>query len=272
MAKMLKLNTTERFNAIVDGFAAWLKSQKLTDGKVRFNTDLGKVDRKATLTFMDAAWMKMQYLIFRTNTNEVGWRMVVKRSETEEDDYVVEDILVYPQTVAGATVTTDQKEYEDWTKTLTDEQYNNLHGHGHSHVKMGVTPSSTDLTHQDEILKDLADTEGFYVFCIFNQLGNQHITIFDFKKNVMFENSDVEVLVDGDGEFFDFIEDADKKIETKKYTAATTYKPATTVTPAKQQTSAGTHCKVSDSRSIWGSAYDYDDYDDPLRDSWGVIR
>lgn len=268
MSRMIKLNTTERFNDIVRGFAEWLRNQKLIDGRVKFNTDLGKVEAKTTLTFTGAAWMKMQYLVFRTNTNEVGWHMVCKR---EDDGYRVEDILIYPQTVAGATVNTDQKEYEEWLNGLPDEVFNNLRGHGHSHVRMGVNPSGVDLQHQDGILEQLTD-DMFYMFCIFNQLGDTNIRIFDFKKNVLFETADVEVLVEEDGGFFDFYEDSNDKIQTKKYTAVTT-KTASTTTGSTYSTYSGSTSSTYSSKSATaknsGAWADMFDYDDPLNDYWG---
>lgn len=190
------------------------------DGKVKFDFDFAKVEEKAILYFTETAWMKMQYLI-AVFGSECAWHGVVERHGEDKSEFIVKDILVYPQQVTGATVTTDQKEYEDWMNDLDDETFNALKFHGHSHVNMGVTPSSVDNEHQRGIVSQLNDSQ-FYIFGIFNKSGNRWLKIFDMKRNIVFEKDDIEVKILMDGSrCFDLMEEADEKITTKTavYTA-----------------------------------------------------
>ena len=190
------------------------------DGKVKFDYDFAKVEEKAILYFTETAWMKMSYLI-AVFGSECAWHGIVERHGDDKSEFVVKDILVYPQNVTGATVNTDQKEYEDWLNALDDDTFNSLKFHGHSHVNMGVTPSSVDNEHQRGIVSQLNDSQ-FYIFGIFNKSGNRWLKIFDMKRNLAFEKDDIEVKILMDGsKCFDLMEDADNKITTKvaAYTA-----------------------------------------------------
>lgn len=263
MARMIKIDRSkERFTEIIRGFAEWLsKSKTFTTGKINFSTDIGNVDRKATVTFKSVAWLKMQYLV-AVLPGEVGWHFVCRRSDDEDDEYIIDDVLLYPQEVSSATVNTDQAAYAVWEDGLEDEVFNNLRGHGHSHVNMGVTPSSTDLDHQDKRLDALGE-DMFYLFCIYNKKGDCNWRIFDYKKNVMFETADVEVLVEGDDGIFDFMESIDEKVKTKTYTSYTSTKTKTANTTTAT-TSATTKASGGVQASPWQTdrSWEYD--------GWGI--
>lgn len=169
-----------------------LKAGKFPDGKVNFTKELGTVDRKATVFFDEMAWQKMQLLI-REFDKEVAWHGIAKRGE-EKDTYLISDILVYPQEVTGATVTTDQEEYQMWLMQKDDDVFNNIRMQGHSHVNMGVTPSAVDLNLYESILDQL-DSDMFYIFMIWNKRGDKTVKIYDLRENILFETADVTVSV-----------------------------------------------------------------------------
>lgn len=213
------------------------------------------------MTFSAVAWLKMQYLV-AVYSGECGWHMVCHRSEDEEDDYIVDDILVYPQVVTSTTVNTDTAEYAKWEDSLPDEVYNNLRGHGHSHVNMGVTPSSTDLEHQSKRL-DALDDDAFYIFTIWNKKGDRNWRIFDYKKNILFESADVEVLVeDDDYAIFDFMNDAKDRIKEKAYSYVGG-KTATTPNAIKSQSGGSSataaHASTWLEDDSWHCNYDLHD-------------
>ena len=192
MAKLIKI-TDDCIAALVKDFKDALSGLVMADGKVSFTKTFNAIDRKATLNFTEIAWHKMQSLV-REFDKEVAWHGIAKRSDDEEDTYLITDILVYPQEVTGATVNTDQQEYEQWLMELDDDTFNNLRMQGHSHVNMGTTPSSVDTTHQREIL-DRLDDDMFYIFLIWNKKNEKTIKIYDFKKNICFETADVDINV-----------------------------------------------------------------------------
>ena len=110
----------------------------------------------------------------------------------------------------------DTEKYALWLmENAEDERFNSLHMQGHSHVNMGVTPSSVDLNHQEEILNMLGDDD-FYIFMIWNKSLTSNTKIYDMRKNILFENADVSVTYEPD-ELDEFVEAAKKMVTTRTY-------------------------------------------------------
>lgn len=193
MSKIIKL-TPQCFEEVIKDFKESLSGAKVSDGKISYTKTFGVINRKATLYFREIAWTKMQALI-REFDKEVAWHGVAKRGTDEtKDEYFIDDIMVYPQEVTGATVNTDQEKYEMWLMQHDDEVFNNIRMQGHSHVNMGVSPSSVDTTHQEKILEQLED-DMFYIFVIWNKKNDKTIKIYDLAKNILFDTTDVDVMV-----------------------------------------------------------------------------
>ena len=216
MAKIIKLGP-ECIDEVRRDFEEALKNLKLSDGKISFTKTLGTIQRRAKLNFTPLAWQKMSALV-REFDKEVAWHGLAYRSEDPNaDEYTITDILVYPQEVTGATVTTDQEKYQTWLMDHEDDIFNNIRMQGHSHVNMAVSPSGVDTSLYDRILDQLDDTM-FYIFLIWNKKGEKTIKIYDLAKNVLFETSDVDVGILGDGFDMDaFLKDAKAKVVTKSY-------------------------------------------------------
>lgn len=214
-------------NAVVEcqkNFDDALHEEKLADGKISF-TKTFSIDKKRTATvyFTSEAWTKMVVLI-QEFSKEVAWHGLASRIESEDhDEYMVYDILVYPQEVTGATVNTDQEGYEKWLMSNDDDVFNNIRMQGHSHVNMGPTPSAVDITHQEKILEQLED-DMFYIFMIWNKSFKRNIKIYDLQKNVLFEDSDVEVKIFDSGIGLDeFINNAKEMVKDKVYSYGSNY-------------------------------------------------
>lgn len=222
MSKNIKI-TDESLNEVRKAFEEALSTGKFSDGKITFTKTLGIVNRKATVFFTELAWLKMQTLI-REFDKEVAWHGIAKRGEdASKDEYYITDILVYPQEVTGATVSTDQEKYQMWLMNHDDEVFNNIRMQGHSHVNMGVTQSSVDTSLYDRILEQL-DDDMFYIFMIWNKRKEKTIKIYDLAKNILFDTLDVtvEVLDDGTG-IEKFLKDAKDAVKDKPTTPTTTY-------------------------------------------------
>lgn len=188
--------TDNGMTELVQAIVAKYSGKRVYDGEIKVSSSLTR-DRKAHLVFDQIAWMKMWFLVHEWE-KEVGWHGIVERTDREDvDEYVVHDIVIPPQKSNGAYVETDEEKYPAWLMTLTDEQANGLHLHGHSHVNMGVTPSGQDTNNWTEIL-DACGQDSFYVFMILNKKAEKTIRIYDFKKNVSFETADIEVSVNND--------------------------------------------------------------------------
>lgn len=171
-----------------------------------------KEKRKATLFFNEGAYLKMISIV-RAMDKEVAWHGVAFRGKGL-DEYIVTDILVYPQQVTGASVEMFQEEYDEWIRdNEDDERFYDIRMQGHSHVNMGTSPSSTDLEHQQDIV-DMLKSDGFYIFLIWNKKGAHDIRIYDMRENVLFEDNDVdiEIIEDESIGIVSFLSEAKKQI------------------------------------------------------------
>ena len=220
MAKPITL-TEEYIAYLQEEFKKSLSSLKLSEGKINYQKKLEyEEEAKATISFDPGAFAKMLSIIYGFDS-EVAWHGVVERMSPNE--FKIRDILVYPQEVSGTTVDTDQEAYQTWLMELEDDIANSLRMQGHSHVNMGVTPSSVDLNHQEQILSQL--NRGYYIFMIWNKKMDRTIKIFDMDANILYENDDVTVVV-GDGDAMEgFLAEAKKVVKTRSYTASKTSCP-----------------------------------------------
>ena len=261
MSKYIKVTEQER-ERIKKEFEEALMSGKWDGGKVSFQSNLGTVDRKAKVHFSDLAWRKMQGLISEFSS-EVGWHGTAYRGEG--DEYFIDDIMVYPQEVTSATVTTDQAEYEEWLMNHEDDVFNNIRFQGHSHVNMGVSPSSVDLALYKSILDQLSD-DMFYIFMIWNKSNQKTVLIYDMEKNILFETADVEVVIDDETGYLDFMEDAKDKVVYKTTTTTGNLKAASSTAskktnlPAQTTYNYGRYSWKEDWDDSWDDDYSYYGY------------
>lgn len=217
MGKPIKLT-----QAVIEGmakeFMEALTKMKLSDGKVTYSKSFAYQDHDdAVLCFSTMAFAKMTRLI-QSFDCEIAWHASCHRDEEEPNWFYVDDILVYPQTVTGVTVTMDEEEYGKWLQKGFmdgDERFDHIHFQGHSHVNMDVGPSSTDKQHQEEILSQLRDT-GYYIFMIANKKFQYNVWIFDLKNNVLYENKEVSILIGDESVDLDAFEEEAKKLAPKK--------------------------------------------------------
>lgn len=199
------------------------KFQNDQDDCVTLNFKLKEVrdDRKATITFSEKAWMKI-FALVHTYSTEVEWHGVVER--TAADAFYIKDVLIFPHKVTGATVISDQTEYEKWLDTLDNDTFNALRFHGHSHVNMGVTPSGVDMTYRHNILNNFgtptATSDLFYIFLIFNKKGDISGEIYDLQNNALYSKStntdEINIVVEGCDWLTEFLDEA-KRVVTESY-------------------------------------------------------
>lgn len=278
MSKPIKI-TEELISSALKEFGEKLRSWKMMDGEIKYSKSfVWDEEDKAHIVFHPDAFAKMTMLV-QSFDSEVAWHGTAHRDEEDETTFYIDDILVYPQLVTGATVNTDQEKYQEWLYSHEDEVFNNIRMQGHSHVNFGTTPSGVDLTHQEKILDQL-DDDMFYIFMIWNRKFERTIKIYDLKNNTLYENKDIAIRVGDRGLTLDeFVKDAKTKVVSKStatvYTASSakpvSYSaaaPAVTTTPVKTAPAA-TPTKEKEKekpkekeKTSYGkfSAYDDDDY------------
>ena len=248
MSKPIKM--TEAFkNECRADFEKALNLVRLTDGKVTFTKVFDGNTRKAKVLFTPVAWAKMLRLIMVFD-KEVAWHGVARRGDDpDKDEYIISDILVYPQKVTAAHVDMDPVEYAKWIMEHDeDDRFSNIRMQGHSHVRMGTTPSGTDIQHQEDIVNMLNDND-FYIFMIWNKYLTSTFKIFDLQKNVLFEDSDItwEIASDGDS-LTEFMDEAKRlvvdsvSVQSKgvivQYPSQKSSQPQTPATPSETAKSA----------------------------------
>ena len=221
---------------------------------------------KAHIFYTPVAFAKTVMLL-KNFDSEVAWYCLVERGE-EDNEFIVFDVLVYEQQVTGATVEAD---VEKFMIGLTDEQNAHLYCQCHSHVNMGTTPSSTDLTHQAGVVASM-NGQGFYMFQIWNKRLETTNFIYDFDNNVYWENADIDVQIMDEewGDLSYFINDAKKIVTVKSgYVASqakgynnTSYSGATSVNNTKKN--------KKEKKDKNSSSYSYyDDEDNDYEYGWG---
>lgn len=187
--------------------------------------------------------------------SEVAWHGVAKRYGEDEENYIIEDIVVYPQTVSGATVEMDENEYAKWLmENDEDERFSNLRMQGHSHVNMGVFPSGTDQDHREKI-KQMLKPDGFYIFAILNKKLDLECTIYDKDKIETFHTEEIEPVLIVDEPSTGFIEDAKAKVKETEVESKWIYQKAMNFSNPKLY-------KVPSTSS------DVDLWEEPLQSKW----
>ena len=142
--------------------------------------------KKVKVYCLPTAWCKITTLVQKTDS-EIAWHMLINK--VSKTQYIITDVLVYPQTATGSTVNTDDTKYALWVNNIPDKEFEMLRGQGHSHVNMGVTPSSVDAKYYSDLLQTVS--KGFYIFMIINKKGDIHLQLIDIDANIVYETADI---------------------------------------------------------------------------------
>lgn len=160
---------------------------------LKISTKLANTTRIVTPTVIieELAYRKMLALTTKCD-KEIAWHGVVDY-DVKTQTFTVVDIVVFPQKITASTVVSDDDSYGPWIMSLEDATFNRMRLHGHSHVNMGVTPSTVDLQYQETMLHDVKD---YYIFMIMNKKEDLNIWVYDVARNIMFDKDDVTVILD----------------------------------------------------------------------------
>ena len=162
---------------IKDILEAYIAEKQLIEPKIYITTE---------------AYCKMRKLVDDTRT-EIGWYGTVTKVPGLDSTYVIEDILVYPQKVTGATCEQDESKMFEFEMSLTTEQVNTKRFHGHSHVNMGVTPSGVDESFYQDILTQVND---YFIICITNKSNQYTVRFYDVQNNILYTDLKIDILND----------------------------------------------------------------------------
>ena len=193
---------------------------------------------------------KMRMLVDKTSS-ELGWYGIVTKCPGLPNTYVIEDIIVYPQTVTGVTCEQDESKMFEFEMSLTTEQVNHKRFQGHSHVNMGVTPSGVDEQFYQDLLKQVTD---YFIITVTNKAGNYHTRFYDIENNILYKDVEIKILTEAGTALEDWYEEAKDNLTNRSYTSVP---------------SASTPTQSHITKPTYHSPYDryddfYDEYDNGM--------
>lgn len=160
------------------------------------------------------AYAKMRKLVDATST-EVGWYGTVQQMPGLNRTYLINDIIVYPQIVAGATCEQDEDKMFEFEMSLTTEQVNTKRFQGHSHVNMGVGPSAVDEQFYQDLLTQVTD---YFIICVTNKRNEYTVRFYDVENNLLYSGLDIEVITDSGTTMEDWYTDMRNNLRNRTYT------------------------------------------------------
>lgn len=220
-----------------------------------------------TIYITTEAYCKMRKLVDDTAT-EIGWYGTVTKCPGLDNVYVIEDILVYPQKVTGATCEQDEDKMFEFEMSLTNEQVNHKRFHGHSHVNMGVTPSGVDENFYQDILSQVND---YFIITITNKKSDYTVRFYDVENNILYSDLEIKLLLNDGTDIETWYKEADEKLST--YTVTTPSKFEGSILDKKTTKSYTAADQMSLFEKAYDNPYDYIEDDDKMvwDDRFGYI-
>ena len=147
---------------------------------------------KPTLVIKPLCYTKMRQLVLQSG-DEIAWHGFVKRDGMV---FTLYDIIMYPQYNSAATTKSDEEEYSKWILRQYDfDNFCDMKMHGHSHVNMACSPSTTDMQFRENILKNLKK-DSFYIFMIMNKQGSYTVELYDYVTGMIYDTTDITIYTD----------------------------------------------------------------------------
>ena len=151
-----------------------------------------KFINKPTLFISNDAYLKMQEYIAQSK-KEIGWLGTCSR---QDDDYIINNVYLFDQEVHETTCEITEEGLNKFALELMEKPngmdiWNNICLWGHSHVNMGVLPSSQDNKQLDFFLKNMK--EGFFIRYIGNKKGEIGLQIVDIDKNIILDEKEISI-------------------------------------------------------------------------------
>ena len=133
------------------------------------------------------------FTVLNYQNYEIAWYGIIE--PTRDNRFHLRDIKIFPQTVTGVTVETDEIKFAKWLGQLPDKDYSMMKLHCHSHVQMDVKPSTTDLKYYQSQVEGM-DDDDYKIFVIMNQWMEFDGILVDKKNKTVYPNMKYEVHVD----------------------------------------------------------------------------
>lgn len=134
------------------------------------------------------AYRKMRNYV-GIHDEELGWFGIVEK--IDDDVYVITDTVLPEQEVTSTYNEIDEKTMIKMASKLTSEQISKIKCYGHSHVNMGVSPSSTDK----EQVEELTNGSSWFITVINNKDDDWHVAFNDYSKGIQYQYDYLPIYV-----------------------------------------------------------------------------
>jgi hypothetical protein len=179
-----------------------------------------------TIYITTNAYIKMRMLVDKCD-KEVGWYGIVDTVPGLEATYLIEDIVVYPQKVTGATVEQDEDRMFEFEMSLTTEQVNHKRFHGHSHVNMSTNPSGVDENFYQDLL---SQTNDYFIITVTNKRNEYTTRFYDVANNILYTEVPIELIQDDGTSYLEWFENNKEQIKEPTKSFESSFKLPTTST------------------------------------------
>lgn len=140
-------------------------------------------------------FLDLKYLIQNNNDEILLLGTVTCTNSDKNIIYKITKLYIPPQTdISSAFVTTDDEKFGEWFQQIPREERLTMKMHFHSHPKMSVSPSPTDISTIEEKIENIDD---FYIRIIGNQDLNFHIDIYDIENHMTHTDLPLIVITEG---------------------------------------------------------------------------
>lgn len=159
---------------------------------------------------------KMGYYVGNCS-KEIGWLGTV---EKYGNNFLITDTFLFKQEVHATTCEITPEGLSDFATELLSKEngvdiWNNIKLWGHSHVRMGVSPSGQD----NDQMKVFGEHNEYFIRVIANKNGEMEFTIFDFITGISYKNVKwCEYRVETEGLEEQIKKEIKDKVTEKSYT------------------------------------------------------
>lgn len=164
-----------------------------------------------TIYITTNAYIKMRMLVDKSD-KEVGWYGIVNEVPGLDATYIIEDIIVYPQRVTGATVEQDEDRMFEFEMSLDTDQINHKRFHGHSHVNMSTGPSGVDESFYQDLLSQVND---YFIITITNKRNEYTTRFYDMRNNILYTDIEIQLIQDNGIPYLDWYDENKDQIKER---------------------------------------------------------
>lgn len=183
------------------------------------------ITNKPHVFILPVAIEKMEVYV-QACDDEIGWLGYCTK---DGNNYIIQDVKLFNQEVNGTTCEIDEKCVAEFAEDLLSkpggvELCNIIRVWGHSHVRMGVSPSGQDEAQFERLY---TDSDDFYIRIIANKQGDMKLDLHDCVTGVTYNNLQWQEYrtstIDKESIIKEIAQKVKKKVYTQPFNKTATY-------------------------------------------------